>query len=283
MCSAYGGSKNRRGLNSWDPKSQRHGLGALGIAKDQWDPATPRSAWPRGVKAKLLAGSVGLYGERIIGMTAWGANEMVLGQLVATVTGSAGVNLTNNNVGFRRFQRATPASATQDHYHWGIHSIHGYLDPTGPQLGQALVAQDLCYATVSGTVSFLFGWWNTNTSANLSSFVGVAWVGDTATGTWWARVADGTGTPSRVLHSFDSGKSVLSRWRLGIVLDGNTKMVGFYVDGVLVSAFLASAAPDRFGTAGVLFGYGMITAASSTGTMGIFGGGNPRLLSLVEV
>lgn len=283
--SKYRGSKSRRGLNSWDPKSIRPGTGALGEVNDKWTPETPRTALPRGVKAGLLAGSVGLYGERLIGMTAWGSQEMVWGQLANAQTGSLAINLTNGGIGFRRFLRSSPASNTQDHSRWGLMSIHGYLDPAGPQLGQALIAQDLCYTSTTGTATYYFGWWNFNTSADPTSFVGVGWVGDPATGTWWAKVSDGTATPSNALHSYDSGVAITAHSRLAIVLDGNDHTAGFYMNGVLVSTYAPSTVPAQFGAAGVYFGYGMITAGggTSTGTMGLFGGGNPRLLSLVEV
>lgn len=247
------------------------------------DLETPRRLWPRKVKAGILGGVLGVYGQPLIGMAAWNRSELIPGQVNVTA-GAFTTNVSDNVVGFTRGTRAAPGVATQDSCTWGLMSIHGYLDPAGPDLGQTLICQDLCYTDPAvGTSWYAFGWWNTNTSADSTSLVGVAWVGDPTTGNWMATVKDGTATPSNSLHSYDSGAARITLARLGIALNGYSHSVGFYLNGALVSSYTPAVVPAQFGTAGVYFGFAMITNAAATGRFNVLGGGNPRLLTIVEV
>lgn len=224
-----------------------------------------------------------MFGQPIIGMSAWDNREHVPGQINISTAGTM-ANVSAGGIAYRRFTRIGPGAATQDYFHWGLMSIHGYLDPAGPQLGQALVAQDFVDVDpAAGNSDYWFGWWNFNTSADPTSFVGVAWFADRSTGNWTAIVKDGTATPSNSLHSYDSGYARTTTCRLGIVLDGNDHTAAFYYNGVNVSTYTPSALPAQFGTAGTYFGFAMITAAGATGRFDVFGGGNPRLLTIVEV
>lgn len=243
----------------------------------------PRSVWPRGIKAGIAGAIAGVYGQPLIGMSAWDSRELIPGQINVATAGTL-ANVSASGVAHRRVSRTGPGAATQDYFRWDLMSIHGYLDPTGPELGQALVAQDFVDCDpAAGNSAYYFGWYNFNTAADTTSFVGVAWVGDQATGNWMAVVKDGTATPSNSLHSYDSGFVRTTTCRLGIVLDGNDHTAAFYYNGVNVSTYTPSAVPAQFGTAGVYFGFGMITGAAGTGRFDILGGGNPRLLTIVEV
>jgi hypothetical protein len=255
--------------------------GAYGMAKGMWDPATPRNAWPRKIKASIIGGVLGVYGQPLIGMAAWDRRELVPGQINVAAAGSW-ANVSDLQTAYSRNTRAAPVAATEDYVRWGQQSIHGYLDPAGPALGQALIAQDYFYTDPAVGVSwYAFGWGVCNTAADSTSFSGIAWVADPTTGHWLAVVNEGTGTPSTSLHLYDSGKERIAQARLGIVLDGTSHTVGFYDNVNLVSTWTPTVVPAQFG-AGAYFGYFQITAAGATSRFNIFGGGNPRLLSIVE-
>jgi len=213
-------------------------------------------------------------------MAAWDRRELVPGQINVSTAGTL-ANLANSYNGYTRVARTAPVAATQDYVHWGLQSVHGYLDPAGPQLGHALVAQDLVDTDPSsGNSWYYFGWWNFNTTADPTSFVGIAWVGDNTTGKWGCRVSDGTATPSNSLYSYDTVVDRTQTRRLGIVLDGSAHTATFYDNGSPVAAYVPTAVP---GEMSLYFGFAMITAAGATAYHKILTGGNPRLLSIVEV
>jgi hypothetical protein len=213
-------------------------------------------------------------------MSAWDRRELVPGQINVTTSGTL-ANLANAENGYTRVARVSPGAATMDSVHWGLMSVHGYLDPAGPALGHALVAQDLIDTDpAAGNSWYYFGWWNFNTAADPTSFVGIAWVSDQATGKWVCRINDGTATPSNSLHAYDTVVDRTQTRRLGIVLDGTDHTATFYDNGVAVSTYVPAAVP---GEMSLYFGFAMITAAGATGYHKILTGGNPRLLSIVEV
>lgn len=223
-----------------------------------------------------------MFGQPLIAMKAWGRTKLVPGSLTHTSLGSL-ADTSTSGIGYTRMG-GTAGGAVDNYIRWGRQSIHGYLDPSGPQLGQALVATDLVYTDpAAGTSAFYFGWWDFNTAYNTGSLVGVCWVSESGTDQWVATVKEGTGTPSTAVWSSNSGQSSLVLCRLGIVLDGNTHSAYFYINGSLKATYTPSSVPAQFGASGVWFGHCIQFGAGATAYMHILGGGNPRLLSIVEV
>jgi len=230
-----------------------------------------------------------MFGEPLIGIASGRVGQatkyLVPGQLTRTTTGAWGTGSADHNGGivYRKGYVSGAGSKTTGESTWGYQSIHGYMDPNGLLLPYSLVCSDLVQCIFDVADNWLyFGWFDFNTAHDETSVVGVGWRTTDSSQFWEAFVNEGTGTPSTSVHTDVTTVASTDPHRLSIWLDGFYKSVYFYIDGLLYSTFTPSAVPAQFGASGVKFGHAGIHDIGAWGGIRHYGGGNPRLLALID-
>lgn len=163
-------------------------------------------------------------------------------------------------------------------------SFHNLVDPTGQPAGQSLIFEDYCSVTIAaGVCEAQFGFIEHINSLNIADLVGIGFRTDTGTGKWVCFVNDcPTGVaPVTVRDTFTTAANYTDVHHLGILLDGPTKTIYWYIDKAIVHTFTPAASLDRMGAAANATGpqamYSAVMAASADLTFRFGAGGFPQL------
>lgn len=252
-----------------------------------WNVETPRKDLPRRIARHLRSlGELLMLGQPVMGYTPVSDQKLITQSRTHTAFGvAAGLSNVNlGNINYRQTTRNGGASKESWGRHWGPLPFHHILDPTGAYAGWTVIFQDLVLiAFTSGNSWEFFGSFSFNMANDETSLVGVGWRTNNTDGYWTSTLRDGTGTPSTVVHetALTAVTSTVKR-RLSTVLNAETKSVEWYADGVLVDSYTPTVALSEM-TNCPNFGYFGITATGAEGRFRHFGGGNPRVLTLVPV
>jgi hypothetical protein len=150
-------------------------------------------------------------------------------------------------------RNAQPAAARLAHTVGIAPSFHGLVDPSSPTYLQTLIFEDVVSATIgAGVCEVQFGFIEHITATVIADLVGVGFRAGTGTGDQWHAFVNDCPTgaaPVTVLHDFDTGIAMTDPHHLAIVIDGPSKTIGFWIDGVEVSTFTPAAPLDRMAAA----------------------------------
>lgn len=250
-----------------------------------WNTNTPRNQLPRRVRKALFdLGTALMAGQPIFGYTPVSDQKYNAASRGTTAFGVGSLlsNVTVSNIRWRQTTRNGGASKESWGRHWGPLTFHHILDPTGGYAGWTWIVQDLLLiAFTSGHSWEFFGSWSFNTANDETSAVGVGFRTNDTDGYWTSSLRDGTGTPSTVVHetALTTVTATVPR-RLSVVCDAASKSVLWYADGVLVDSYTPSVALSAMTNIPNL-GYFGITETGAEARFRHFGGGNPRVLTLV--
>jgi hypothetical protein len=159
-------------------------------------------------------------------------------------------------------------------------SFHHLLDPSTPAIPMAIVFEDFVAATISALAcETVFGFHDHITLGDKTTLVGVGFRAG-ADHVWHAFVNDCPTNIAPVTVRRDTTLAPLSTTfhRLSIVIDGRTKKISWFIDGVLVDSWIPGAAIDQMKPPpGPLCLWSMTLPINGAGILRVHAGGIPQL------
>jgi hypothetical protein len=170
---------------------------------------------------------------------------------------------------------------------YGPFGVHALVDPNGPPSRQVLVWEDVVqlHKTAGVAMQCTVGFVDNVTANDFTTKTGIGFFFDAAgTATWHAFVREASAgyvAPYTDLYDLDLNLGAISNdpnvtnvRRLCLVLDGRSKRIRWYVDGLQVAEYLYAATPGRIaGTTGVFLRYRLFVPAATTSRIRqLFGG-----------
>ena len=150
------------------------------------------------------------------------------------------------------------AATTFYHTAGGAPSFHHLLDPTTPASEYTITWEHLLEVDWPPTagVRIFAGFSNTITAGVGSSINGIGFYADAASGVWHSYAADNPAGTANSLYDQASGVSIVNKIpnRLKFVIDGPTKTVTWFINGVQVGSWTPVARLERMGATGNALG-----------------------------
>lgn len=257
-----------------------------------WGPATPRSTLPRKVRDLTFAETV-LVSQAILGY-APNQNQLVPGQMAAQQSsGPAPVIAAatdSDGIRFSRLRMSGQGAKARAYQFWDPMQFDHIIDPSLTQkAGWGFIISDLLVPTFdSGNAWAFFGIGNFVTAVDETARFGAWWHTDNTLLKWKSGVYTGTAAPTTTLRETThddltfAATGITQAYRLSIFFDAAAKNIKFYADGVLKDTFTPTVAFAQHSFACHPIYY-IIGEASADVSLYRFGGGNPRLLTVVPV
>jgi hypothetical protein len=158
--------------------------------------------------------------------------------------------------------------------------FHALVDPTTPAIAALLVFEDFVTATISALAcETVFGFHEHITLGDKTTLVGIGFRAG-ADHIWHAFVNDCPTNVAPVTVRRDTTLAPLStsNHRLSIVIDGRTKTISWWIDGVLVDSWTPGAPLDQMSAApGPKVMWSMTCPINGAGTLRMHAGGIPQL------
>lgn len=172
--------------------------------------------------------------------------------------------------------------------HRGPHapSFHALVDPGTPAIQAVIIFEDFVSATISALAcETVFGFHEHITVGDKTTLVGVGFRAG-ADHIWHSFVNDCPTGVAPVTVRRDTTLAPLSTsfHRLSIVMDGRTKTISWWIDGVLVDSWTPGAPLDlMLAIPGPKVMWSMTCPINGAGVLRVHGGGIPQLRALNQV
>jgi hypothetical protein len=161
-----------------------------------------------------------------------------------------------------RTANATPETMRQD---TGVSPpFHHLLDPTTVASAFTLIYEDLVFVTAfTGACRAVVGLWNYLTAGDKTTLMGIGFYADVVDNKWHCFVKDSAtgGAPFTALYDVTTALLCTAPHRMKIIIDGPTKTITWYIDGVQVGTYTPVAALRFVAPAGNVTGANCMAGA----------------------